>query len=61
VVLSTTGRKPREISVKLGAPITPVQRGIPGMGGVPGGIPGGFPGMPPGGGAPGGAGMLEDY
>ncbi len=61
VVLSTTGKKPREITVKLGAPITPVQRGVPGVGGIPGGMPGGFPGMPPGGGAPGGPGMLEDY
>ncbi|MGQ9539540.1 MAG: hypothetical protein ACUVTY_00400 [Armatimonadota bacterium] len=59
VVLSTLGKKPREIAVKLGAPITPVQRTIPGAG-VPG-YPG-MPGMPPmGGGAPGGAGLLEEY
>ncbi len=59
VVLSTLGKKPREITVKLGAPITPVQRTVPGAG-VPG-YPG-MPGMPPtGGGAPGGAGLLEEY
>lgn len=62
VVLSTLGKKPREIAVKLGAPITPVQRAVPGAG-MPGypGYPG-MPGMPPrGGGAPGGAGLLEEY
>ncbi|MCL6474140.1 MAG: hypothetical protein K6U75_03675 [Firmicutes bacterium] len=59
VVLSTLGKKPQEISVKLGAPITPVQRAFPGVGGVPGGVPG-MPGVP-GGGAPGGAGLLEEY
>lgn len=59
VVLSTTGKKPREIAVKLGAPITPIQRSVPGIGGVPGGMPGGVPGMPPG--APGGAGLIEEY
>ncbi|MCS6948845.1 MAG: hypothetical protein NZ520_00125 [bacterium] len=57
VVLSTLGRKPQEISVKLGAPITPVQRAFPGAGGVPGA--GGIPGVPPGG-FPGG-GAMEDY
>jgi len=63
VVLSTLGKKPQEIAVKLGAPITPVQRTFPGVGGVPGGVPGvpgGVPGVP-GGGAPGGAGLLEEY
>ncbi|MGC8784034.1 MAG: hypothetical protein ACP5RN_06585 [Armatimonadota bacterium] len=59
VVLSTLGKKPREITVKLGAPIAPVQRAFPGYGGVPGGLPGGMPGAPPG--APGGAGLLEEY
>lgn len=62
VVLSTLGEKPREITVKLGAPIMPVQRTVPGAG-MPGypGYPG-MPGMPPmGGGAPGGAGLLEEY
>jgi len=59
VVLSTLGKKPQEIPVKLGAPITPVQRAFPGVGGVPGGVPG-VPGVP-GGGAPGGAGLLEEY
>lgn len=59
VVLSTLGRRPQEITVKLGAPITPIQRTLPG--GVPGGVPGvpGGPGMPPG--APGGMGAIEDY
>lgn len=65
VVLSTLGRKPQEITVKLGAPITPVQRTFPGVGGMPGGVPGvpgGMPGVPGGGmGAPGGAGLLEEY
>jgi len=59
VVLSTLGKKPQEIAVKLGAPITPVQRTYPGYGGAPGGMPGGVPGAPPG--APGGAGLLEEY
>lgn len=59
VVLSTLGKKPREVTIKLGAPIAPVQRMVPGAGGIPG-VPG-MPGMPPGGGAPGGAGLLEDY
>ncbi|GBC94617.1 hypothetical protein HRbin16_00401 [bacterium HR16] len=59
VVLSTLGKKPREITVKLGAPIAPVQRAVPGYGGTPGGMPGGMPGAPPG--APGGAGLLEEY
>jgi hypothetical protein len=60
VVLSTLGKKPQEITVKLGAPITPIQRALPG--GIPGGfpgVPGGIPGVP--GGGPGGAGLLEDY
>lgn len=57
VVLSTLGKKPQEITVKLGAPITPVQRAVPGVGGMPG--PGGIPGVPPGG-FPGG-GPMEDY
>lgn len=65
VVLSTLGKKPQEITVKLGAPITPVQRTFPGVGGMPGGVPGvpgGVPGVPGGGmGAPGGAGLLEEY
>lgn len=59
VVLSTLGKKPREITVKLGAPITPVQRTFPGYGGGVPGVPGGMPGAPPG--APGGAGLLEEY
>jgi len=59
VVLATVGRRPQEITVKLGAPITPVQRAFPSVGGVPG-APGGFPGVP-GGGSPGGAGLVEDY
>lgn len=59
VVLSTLGVKPQEITVKLGAPIMPVQRTMPGFGGVPGGMPGGIPGIP--GGGPGGAGLIEDY
>ncbi|GIV20014.1 MAG: hypothetical protein KatS3mg023_1765 [Armatimonadota bacterium] len=59
VVLSTLGKKPQEITVKLGAPITPVQRAFPGVGGMPS-VPGGVPGVP-GGGAPGGAGLLEEY
>lgn len=65
VVLSTLGKRPQEITVKLGAPITPVQRTFPGVGGMPGGVPGvpgGVPGVPGGGmGAPGGAGLLEEY
>ncbi|GIV17864.1 MAG: hypothetical protein KatS3mg022_3299 [Armatimonadota bacterium] len=59
VVLATLGKKPREITVKLGAPITPVQRTFPGYGGGIPGVPGGMPGAPPG--APGGAGLLEEY
>ncbi|MCS6830570.1 MAG: hypothetical protein RMM08_09340 [Armatimonadota bacterium] len=59
VVLSTLGKKPQEIAVKLGAPITPVQRAFPGYGGGVPGVPGGVPGAPPGG--PGGAGLVEDY
>lgn len=57
VVLSTLGRRPQEITVKLGAPITPVQRTFPGVGGMP--TPGGIPGVPPSG-FPGG-GPVEDY
>lgn len=59
VVLSTLGKKPREITVKLGAPITPVGRAFPGYGGGAPGVPGGMPGAPPG--APGGAGLVEEY